>query len=184
MQEKWRVRALIVALSAVAWTGSFLLNERFVPFFAHAPGIDLVFVPSGVRLLAILIGGIWAVIGVTIGSMFLAGAEFATIQPAVILAIALCSGLCPYAALRGSLRMTGVDSVLSNLTAGRLPLICLGVALGSAVLHNLIYSALGLESWPHFSDNVLAMATGDFLGTLLAVILAFLALRFFRSRAA
>lgn len=184
MQEKWTVRALIVALSAMAWVGSFMLHERFLPFLAQAPGIDLVFIPSGVRLLAILIGGIWAVIGVCIGGLFLTGAEFQTMQFAVILAIALCSGLCPYVALRASLRATGVEAGLGNLTAARLPLICLGVALGSALLHNLLFSGLGMESWSSFTVHVLAMAAGDFLGILLAVVIAFMILQIYRRRAA
>lgn len=167
-------------LSAAAWAGSFTLHERFLPFLAHAPGIDLVFVPSGVRLIAILIGGIWAVAGICLGSLFLAGPEFQTLQPAMILAIAACSGLCPYVALRVALRATSVDAGLGNLTPGRLPLISLGVALGSAVLHNLLFRVLGLEPWSLFADHVLAMAAGDFLGILLAVIVAFLILRSFR----
>lgn len=184
MNEAWAVRGLIVILSAAAWVGSFTIHSRFLPFLEHAPGIDLVFVPSGVRLIAILIGGIWAVIGVCVGSLFLTGPEFQTMQPAVILAIAACSGLCPYIALRASLRATGVQAGLDNLTAGRLPLISLGVALGSAVLHNLLFSALGVEPWTLFARNVLAMAAGDFIGILLAVVVAFLVLRSVRKSSA
>lgn len=180
LQEKWTVRALIVVLSAIVWVGSFMLHERYLPFLAQAPGIDLVFVPSGLRLLAILIGGIWAVIGVSIGGIFLTGTEFQTMQPAIILAIGLCSGLCPYIALRASLRATGVEAGLGNLTAARLPLICLGVAIVSAVLHNLLFGALGVEQWSNFTVNVLAMAAGDFLGILLAVVIAFIILRIYR----
>lgn len=180
LKERWKVSAVIVACSAVAWVGAFLIHERFLSVFSHAPGIDLVFIPSGVRLIAIMIGGIWAVVGVSLGSLFLTGPEFHTMHPGSILAIAACSGLCPYLALRASLRATGVDVGLRQLTAGRLPVISLGVAVGSSLLHNLLFSLLGLEQWSGFTDNVLAMATGDFLGILLAVVAAFLILRSYR----
>lgn len=177
MKENWQVHGLIIVLSAIAWVGSFAIHARFLPFLEHAPGIDHVFIPSGVRMIAILIGGIWAVLGICLGSLFLTGAEFQTMNPAVILAIAACSGLCPYIALRLSLRATGVQSSLGNLTPARLPLISLGVAIGSAVLHNVLFGALGLEPWSGFSSHVVAMATGDFTGILLAVVIAFLILR-------
>lgn len=177
MKENWRVHGIIIVLSGIAWVGSFAIHSRFLHFLEHAPGIDHAFIPSGVRMIAILIGGIWAVLGICLGSLFLTGAEFQTAQNGIILAVAACSGLCPYIALRLSLRVTGVQSSLGNLTPLRLPLISLGVALGSAVLHNLLFSALGLEPWSDFVDHAVAMTTGDFVGILLAVVIAFLILR-------
>ena len=171
---------MVVVCSGVAWVGAFMLNERFLPAVSHAPGIDLVFIPSGVRLLAIMIGGIWAAVGVSLGSLFLAGSEFQTMQAGTILAIAACSGACPFLAFRASLRATGVDAGLTQLSPGLLPVISLGVALGSSLLHNVLFGLFGIQNWHGFTDHVLAMATGDFLGILLAVVLAFLILRSYR----
>jgi hypothetical protein len=61
-----------------------------------------------------------------------------------------------------------------------LPVISLGVAVGSSLLHNLLFSLLGLEPWSGFTHHAFAMAAGDFLGILLAVVVAFLILRSFR----
>lgn len=180
MKEKWKIPAVIVALSAVAWVGVFLINERFLPIVSHAPGIDLVFIPSGVRLLAIMIGGIWAALGISLGSLLLTGPEFQTLHTGTILAIAACSGFCPYLALRASLQATGVDAGLRNLSPGRLPVISLGVAVGSSLLHNLLFGLLGLEQWSGFAHHTLAMAAGDFLGMLVAVVAAFLILLSYR----
>ncbi|PZF78476.1 hypothetical protein DK847_01270 [Aestuariivirga litoralis] len=182
MTENLKVNVLIVAVSGVAWVSAFALQERFLSLFSHAPGIDLVFIPSGVRLIAILIGGIWAVVGIGLGGLVLTGREFHTMQPGIIALVAACGGLFPYLALRASLWATGVDWGLRKLTAVRLPLICLGVALGSSVLHNVLFGLLGLEAWPSFSSNTTAMAAGDFIGTLLAVLVVFLALRILRRR--
>ena len=169
LKDIWKIPAIIVVCSALAWIGAYMIHNRFLPFFSHSPGIDLVFIPSGVRLIAIMIGGIWAAVGVSLGSLFLTGPEFHTMQAGTILAIAACSGFGPYLALRVSLRATGVELGLKQLSPGLLPVISLGVAVGS-----------WLEQWSGFADNVLAMAIGDFLGILLAVVIAFLILR--RSR--
>lgn len=180
MKEDLKVNALIVAVSGVAWVAAFWLQEHFLSLFNHAPGIDFVFIPSGVRLIAILVGGIWAVVGIALGGLFLTGPEFHTMQPGIIVLVAACGGLCTYFALRASLWATGVDWGLKRLTPLRLPFICLGVALGSAVLHNVLFGLLGLTAWPGFLNNTVAMAAGDFVGTLLAVLVVFLALRTFR----
>jgi hypothetical protein len=184
LKESWKINGLIVVLSALAWAGSFLLHQHYLHFLNRAPGIDLIFIPSGVRLIAIMIGGFWAAVGVCIGSLFLTGPEFHTAQAGVILAIAACSGFCPYLALRGSLWATGAGQGLAQLSAPKLPLIGLGVAVGSSVLHNLLFSVLGLEPWNTFAANASAMVAGDFVGTLLAVVIVFLMLRLYRKRTA
>ena len=183
MKESWKVKGLIATLSGLCWVTSYLMQRHFLPFLTQVPGIDLIFIPSGVRLIAIMIGGIWAAIGVSVGSLFLTGPEFQTTQTWAILAIAAGSGLFPYLALRAALWTTGVDARLTTLSPAKLPLIGLGVALGSSVLHNLLFSALGFGTWQAFPGNVLAMTTGDFVGSLLAVVIVFLMLRIYRRQA-
>lgn len=180
----WKINALVMACSALVWVAAYMVNTRYLSSLALVPGIDLLFIPSGVRLMAIMIGGVWAALGVSIGSLYLTGPEFDTGQPFVIMAIAAGSGLFPYIALRASLSATDVKPSLQNLTAAKLPLISLGVAVGSSLLHNLLFSALGLEPWSAFFSHVMAMATGDFLGILLAVALVFVALRLLRRKTA
>ena len=184
MGGNWKTKGLIFAFSAFAWVGSYRLNGHFLKFFEHTPGIDFVFIPSGVRLLVIMIGGIWAALGVCIGSLFLVGPEFQTAQPWVVLSVAVGSGLFPYAALRASLWANRVDEKLANLSAIKLPLIGLGVAVGSSILHNVLFSALGLKPWQDLAENSLAMAAWDFIGILLAVAIVFVILRLIRRSAA
>lgn len=76
LMEKWKVSTLIVACSAVAWVGAFMIHSSFLPFVSHSPGIDLVFIPSGVRLLVIMIGGIWAAVGFPSARCFSPGPNF------------------------------------------------------------------------------------------------------------
>jgi hypothetical protein len=178
--DNFKIKGLIFVFSALVWVGSYLLDGHFLHFLQHTPGIDLVFIPSGVRLIVIMIGGIWAALGVCVGSLFLVGPEFQTAQQWVVLSVAVGSGLFPYAALRASLWATRVDEKLANLSAIKLPLISLGVAVGSSILHNFLFSALGLKPWQDLAENSLAMAAGDFIGILLAVAIVFVILRLIR----
>ena len=184
MAGNWKINGAILCASALAWAGTFLLNDHFLHFFKHTPGIDFIFMPSGGRFLLIIIGGIWAALGVCLGSLFLVGQEFGVGQPLIILIIAAGTGLFPYAALRASLWAAGVNKTLANLSAIMLPLISLGVAMGSAVLHNVLFSVLGIKPWQDIAENTLAMAAGDFTGTLLAIVLVFAILRLIRRSSA
>ena len=182
MREQIQLKGFIVLAAALAWVGSVVLHNRFLPSMAYAPGIDVVFVPSGIRLFAILIGGVWAAIGVSAGSLLLTGQEFGMSNAGAIILIAICSGFCPYIALRVTLRALGVATDLGNLRPASLPLVSLGVAVGSSLLHNLVFSALGLEPWHSLASNVMAMTTGDFIGRFVAVAIVFLVLRFYSKR--
>ena len=183
MKEHWKVNGLVFAVAGVAWVGSFEFSRHFLPYFEHAPGVDFIFIPSGVRLIAVMIGGIWAALGVSAGSLFLVGHEFSTGSIGTVAAISAGSGLFPYVALRASLSAVGVGARLTQLTPLKLPIVSLGVAIGSSVLHNLLFCALGIQSWESIAANTTTMATGDFAGTLLAVVIVFAALRILRRTA-
>ena len=71
MHENFKIKGFIFGFSALVWVGSYLLDSHFLQFPLHTPGIDIVFIPSGVRLMVIMIGGIWAALGVCVGSLFL-----------------------------------------------------------------------------------------------------------------
>jgi len=153
-----------------------------MPGLIHAPGIDIVFIPSGIRLIMLMIGGSAAAVEVSIGSLFLAGPEFGISNVWVIAIVALCTGLCPYVALLATQRLLGVSRNLENIRPVHLPLIALGVAAGSAVLHNLLFWALRIEGTADLPGHTLAMATGDFTGSLVAVAIVFGLLRLRRGR--
>ncbi len=63
-----RLSDLFVALVAgLVFVGSFNFNQYFDGYFVYAPGISLLFIPAGVKLLAFLVGRIPAVIGLVLG---------------------------------------------------------------------------------------------------------------------
>lgn len=182
LKDGFELKGIIAVASALAWTASVLLHERFLPTLSYAPGIDYVFFPSGIRFIAILVGGVWAAIGVSLASVLLWGPEFGLTTWGPVLLLSFCSGFAPYIALRATLAGLGVTDDLGNLRPKHLPLISLGGAAGSSLLHNLVFCALGLQPWQSFGIHVLALTMGDFAGIFLAVVSVFLVLRFYRER--
>lgn len=184
MRTSFGINGLIVVTSALLWYGSHRLHFAYLGFLSHAPGIDLIFIPSGVRLALLLLGGVWAAVGVALGSLLLAGHEFGIASPAGILVIAITSGFAPYAALRLTQRVFGISQHLGNLQAWHLPVLSLCVAAGSSFAHNLVFAGLGREAWRDLAANTLAMAMGDFVGSLLVVALALGAILLYRKASA
>ena len=54
MGGNFKIKGLIFVFSALVWVGSFLLDGHFLQFLQRTPGIDIVFIPSGVRLMVIM----------------------------------------------------------------------------------------------------------------------------------
>lgn len=180
MKERLTIKGLIVLSSGALWAGAVLLHDRLFPMLAHSAGIDILFLPSGIRLILLLIGGFWAAVGVTLSSLFLTGAEFGTADVGPIAVISLFSGFAPYFSMLITLRLLRVHSTLGNLAAWHLPLLSLGVAVGSSVLHNLLFWSLGVTRTAALPGDVIAMTIGDFCGSLIAVALAVGLIRIYR----
>lgn len=169
--EALQVNAIVMLASSVAWVVAFKAHEALWPFAPHAAGIDLIFIPSGIRFFAILIGGLWAAIGVALGSLLLAGGEFNISDLLEIGAISACSGFAPYVSLLASQRIARINRNLANLFPRHLPTLAFGTAVGSALIHNLLFWGFGFEGVGSLLPDSLAMAAGDFVGSLIVVIL-------------
>ena len=182
MWGAWNIKALIVFVSGTLWFVSFEAHDWLLPMTTHAAGIDVVFVPSGIRFFLLLIGGIWAALGVSLGSLLLSGREFGISNIGEIAAIAAYSGFAPLVALLISMRLLGISESLVNLFPRHLPILALGTAIGSSLFHNLLYWAFGFQPADALLSGFFAMAMGDFTGILLVVILVIGVLRLYRIR--
>lgn len=180
MTAHWTTNLLIILASAALWVGAYQANGWFMSFANQTPGISLLFVPSGLRLLALMVGGLPAAIGISIGALICVPFEFQGVGFGPALMIALVGGVGPYLALRAACRFAGIAPELGNLTPLHLPLIALCVAAGSAVLHNILFAALSINGWRDFGENFMAMMVGDFLGSLITVLLVLGAMRLLR----
>lgn len=171
------MNVLVTVSSAAIWIAAVLFQRTFFPWLSHAPGIDIVFMPAGVRLVLLMIGGFYSAVGVGLGSLPFLRPEFGVTDAGDIAALTFSSGFFPYIALLATQRMLAISSNLENIRPLHLPFIALGVALGSSLLHNVLFAALGLQLWSQLPEHSLAMVTGDFTGSLLALIVAYAVVR-------
>lgn len=182
MSDSWKINIALFGLSALAWVGIYHANAWMMSFASHTPGISLIFLPAGLRLLLLMAGGGWAAAGISLGAFLCLGAEFQALDITSMVVIAAVAGIGAYGTLRLTCRILGTGATLERLRTGHLPLIGLGVAVGSSCLHNLAFAALGLSPWRDFPQNAFAMAAGDFAGTLIVILCVLVFLRLWRRK--
>lgn len=171
---------LLLASSTVLWLVSYLVNGWVMSWAEQAPGISLVFLPAGLRLVALMVGGAWAASGISLGALICISVEFPGMDIGPALAISLAAGFAPYVALLVACRSLGVRSNLSNLAARDLPVIALAAAAVSALLHNLLFWSFSMIESHDFAGHFAAMVAGDFVGSLLVMAAVVALLRFWR----
>jgi hypothetical protein len=129
-----------------------------------------IFLPSGVRLVTVLLFDKWGALGVALGSMMVAFHDALLIDPLTVWVAACISGLAPLLARQICLSLTDLDVNLKALTARGLLRMALIFSALSASLHQSWYAWRGVSADP--LSSVLVMFSGDMLGTLLVLYAA------------
>ena len=164
-----------VAVVALAFGLAFALNDRFFSSLNFAAGVNWIFLPSGLRLLAVVVLAGEGALGIAVASVFIASQQVFPDDPVTAVGAGLLSGLAPWLARRFSLAALGVGDDLSGLGPRELLKMTATFALTSAGLHQLWYAARGQS--PDLLHGTVAMAVGDFLGALLVLYVARMVLR-------
>ena len=167
-KNMWSTAFAVIA-TGFLWGGSSLLYQWSVPFTSVSVGVDWFYIPSGIRTLAFLIGGVWAAAGIALTNLILVPQQFGATSNALIVALAFGTSAIAYIGVVLTMWMLNVDLNLKSLTPGKLPLICLGAAISSSLGHSAFLASLGLKPWAVVPRDTLAMITGDFTGSLLVV---------------
>gem|GEM_PF-843717 len=156
-----------------------VLLQHFVPNLDYAIGVSLIFLPAGIRTLAVLVFGLRGAIGVFIGCIF-STIDYLGHLPAFDASYALT--ICAISAFSAYLMMQlvcwwqKIGTDLDELTFNDVLIIVLTQGLLSASLHQLVFARLNLEGayaspsgWESFRLWA-AMATGDIVGSMLLML--------------
>lgn len=168
--------AALVVTSGLIWCAVWIANMYLLSATRVAPGIDLVFLPAGFRLLIVIVFGFWGALGVFLADPLMFLIEFGNDGIRPMLVNALISGFAPYLTVRAFSRLAGIEGSLVQLKPVHLPLLALAVSVVTPLLFNIHFLLSGRTPPSEFLHNFTAMMTGDFLGCLLVSVLARLAL--------
>ena len=173
--------ALLALVCGVAYFYAFQLNQYwFNDWLEFSHGANWIFIPSGLRLLFVLVLGLTGASGIAISSIainYTLGDQEAHLFNVVT---GLISGGAPYLARYLCIKWLGLDTQLGNLNNRGFFKISVLFALSNALLHQVWYAYIGQTS--NFWASALAMAVGDWLGTVLVLATASLAIRLLKFR--
>ena len=160
------------AITAVAWIGTFYLNEWAFAAAERTHFVNLVFLPAGVRILAVLIVGWPAAVGLFLGSVLTAAPIWHL--PAALIP-GLISALGPAAAVGVGTRSMRLRDDLKGITPRQIAIISITDGVFNAVPSNLFFWLKHRVATPW--RDVAPMFVGDLLGTVALLYLAGFGLR-------
>ena len=155
---------LIIAVTLLYVIG-FYANEVLFYNLEHHRGAHWVFLPAGLRMIAVLLLGAKGAIGIFLGSDLVVWHLGESNLPGHIVEplISACAPLITYyLALR-----CGLSVNLKNLTAKLLIVLSVGFATTNALLQSLWYATQGVTE--SFSSSFIVMFVGDLLGTIIVI---------------
>jgi len=165
--KQFQLHALMAGATFVMFGAALALNELFFPFFEFSPGISWLYLPAGVRLLAILLFAEAGAVGLLFAGWAACALLFFPNDPLRVIAGGVLGSLSPYLVYLLMRQRFGLQASLANLTPARLLLCALLYSLASPLLHHLWFALV--EHQTGLLPSFVAMATGDFCGTLLVL---------------
>lgn len=178
-QEKisLHTQAALALVCAVAYFYAFQLNLYWFDLFEFSPGANWVFIPSGLRLLFVLVLLETGALGIAAASLLINywGSPDAHVFNIVT---ALLSAGAPYLSRHLAVHFFKLSPQLSGLTSTGFFKISVMFAIVSSTLHQVWFYWYGItENWLH---STLVMGVGDWLGTVLVLAFASLMIRIYK----
>ncbi len=151
------------------FVASYSLNELFDPYTIYAPGVSLLFIPAGVKLLAILVARGPAIFGLFFASVYLSMGLWTQLGYLSFYYFALISILTYSIAVYLVIGYFKISNTLLNLRYRHIVLMALIACLLNGCMHNVVYMWQGVTSHEDLWSKSLAMSLGDFMGCFVVV---------------
>lgn len=168
-------KILLAIVCGIVYFYAFKLNAYWFDRLEFSYGTNWVFIPSGLRLLFVLVLIRTGAIGIMMGSMavnYSIGDPDAHVFNVIT---SLISGGSPYIARHVAVTWLKLDTELSNLNARAFFKISILFAAVNGIAHQLWFFWDGQTQ--DFVTSSLAMAVGDWLGTVLVLAAVSLAIK-------
>lgn len=162
------------AVTMAAWIVLYQLNAWWFAALDWADGVNWIFLPAAVRLLAVLLFGSAGALGLFLGGLVTMSVIEDAPWPKAV-GIAGVSALAPLLAIGLMLQRLRLPASLCGLGTRALVLLALASAASSVLLHNLYYWFSAHRGDP--LSGLLPMFAGDIAGTFIVLYLARSALR-------
>ena len=172
----------IAVASGLLFSLSFRLNQFFDDQFVYSAGISLLFLPAGVKLLAVLVGRLPAIVGLLVVGIYLGAGIWPDKPMSAIVYFAIVSLITYPIAAFALMHLFHIRHDLRNLRYHHIVWMSLGASVLNGVVHNWLYVTQGVTTSEELWLKSAAMALGDFMGCFVVVALFHATTRLLRSR--
>ncbi|MEW6023940.1 MAG: hypothetical protein AB1807_17570 [Pseudomonadota bacterium] len=165
--KQLQLHALMVGATIVMFCAALAVNELLFLRFEFAAGINWIYLPAGVRLLSTLLFAEAGFVG-----LFLVGwaaCAFLFFPDDALRSVAggFLGAFAPYLVYLMMRHRFGLQASLANLTPARLLFCAFAYSIASPLLHHIWFGLV--EHKPDLLRSFVAMATGDFCGTIVVL---------------
>lgn len=174
-------RLLMVLASLILYFVSLEITKLSPEVLIHEQWIYLVFLPAGIRLLSIMLFGVWGAIGDCIALLISAAGILPDQHIAVWLSFATTSSLASLIAIKLTMKQLQINLDLSNLQYWQIPALSVVSNLVHAFVTQFILSYFLQKQYHFYIRDSLAMALGDFIGTMLIIGLVTIGIKLYRA---
>lgn len=171
---------MLVVISAMSWAAFAYIYSFGFESVKEAPGVHLIYLPAGLRLLILLLFGVWGAIGISIAHPIVDYTQYESPNVALVTAQALISGFGGLFVLNMFQRLFGISPNLDGIRARHLPLLSLKMAIALPLLFSLALVVFDGRPVSEVEANFWAMLLGDFLGCFLFIAAVLLLIRAYR----
>lgn len=176
----WQLMAPHLGLIALSFTLSRLtyeLHELVTPYVAYTQGVDLLFLPAGVKLVLVMVAGWRGAVGCGLSLLSLSTRFWPDLEPIWLLLYSALSVGMTWLVVCFMLKRMALGPMLEGLSFWELVQIDMLNTLLHGIAVNGYFWALGLRSSETFWSAALAMTLGDFLGAGVIMLLVLLVAR-------
>jgi hypothetical protein len=175
-----QTQGLLVLVCAIAYFYAFKLNLYWFDWIEFSHGVNWVYLPSGLRLLFVLIMVRLGALGIALGSI---AVNYSLSDPdahTFNIVTGVLSGASPYIARYLAIRWFNLSPLLLNLSANDFFKISVLFAGTNALFHQLWF--FWMDKTSDFVASTLVMALGDWFGTVLVLATASLGLQLYKRK--
>ena len=166
-----RSQIIVAVIAFVLFTLAHSVVEHIHLTKYYAFGVSLIYIPAGVKLLCILVGGVPALVGLIASSLFLTYQLWTADSTWHLLMFGIIGVLSYGVAVYGVSRVCKIKPDLSNLNYLHILLLSIAASCLNGIAQNIAYLANGVAPGEALLARIGAMAFGDFLGCFVVVML-------------
>jgi len=155
----------MILATMIMFCAALLINELLFKQLEFAEGINWIYLPAGVRLLATLLFAEAGAIGLLLVSWLYCFLILFPHEPMRAFAGGILASAAPYLVYLGAKRWLDLQGSLANLAAWQVLVCAVAYSVASPLLHHIWFALY--EGRTHLLDSFAVMALGDFVGTVL-----------------